>query len=65
MPPSRLLSPPASERGAMSVITVLLVQAADGVVGDHLQVDSVTAQVPDVVQLVLDHRRPGTNTGNG
>ena len=43
----------------LSRFNVVLVEATERVVLDHLEVDFVAHQVPDVVDAVLDHRRPG------
>ena len=41
-----------------TAMLIVLVQPADGVVVDDPQVHLVAAELADVVEAVLDHRRP-------
>ena len=41
-----------------------LVQPANGIFVDHLEINLVATEVPDVVEPVLDHARPAKDEEN-
>lgn len=66
-PPQQMQRHPAAQRKFIGGAVVLRkdsgVEAAQGVVVDHLQVDAVPHQLPDVVDAVLDHGGAGAGLG--